>query len=520
MARLPLKRATVGACAVILCLETIGWQQGMPAAAADPAAAATPAAVAAEWETALEDLKRRAAAGGHEQVAEILAGWDLPSPAGRQAIFAIPSRIEPPADLADDSARRLWDDFLAARRNRAAGTFAQAITAARAQAKRPGRGAAETMPAAPLQQQICSAVELLYGTLRDDPNHARAREAGGWVRRGEEWVWPEAARRLSKREEFDSAFGWLPQSRMNRYRAGERFDGGRWLTAEAAEEIVRPLARGWKFESDHWQIKSTASLAAAAELATHLEQTHDIWRQVFGAYCAEPAEWEKRLEGRGRVAPREPFAANLLNSRTEYVEALEQVEPAAAQTLGLYWTPTHTAWFAAERLKPEAAEPAQPVGLEATTIHHEAVHQLFAEMRPTSPLAGERCGFWAIEAAACYLESLEPARFGWTLGGIDAGRVPAARERLLIDGFYVPLEELTSLGRRAFQADERLPAIYSQIAGMADFFMNGQRGLYREAFVEYLVRIYTGTVDPDTLARLCKRSYAELDAEYRRHLSR
>ena len=141
-------------------------------------------------------------------------------------------------------------------------------------------------------------------------------------------------------------------------------------------------------------------------------------------------------------------------------------------------------------------------------------------MRPTSPLAGERCGFWAIEAAACYLESLEPAPFGWTLGGIDAGRVPAARERLLIDGLYVPLEELTSLGRRAFQADERLPAIYSQIAGLADFFMNGQRGLYREAFVEYLVRIYTGTVDPDTLARLCKRSYAELDAEYRRHLSR
>ena len=76
------------------------------------------------------------------------------------------------------------------------------------------------------------------------------------------------------------------------------------------------------------------------------------------------------------------------------------------------------------------------------------------------------------------------------------------------------------MGRREFQADARLPEIYSQISGLADFFMNGQRGRYREAFVEYLVRIYTGTVDADTLWRLCKRSASELDDEYRRHMAR
>ena len=78
---------------------------------------------------------------------------------------------------------------------------------------------------------------------------------------------------------------------------------------------------------------------------------------------------------------------------------------------------------------------------------------------------------------------------------------------------------MTALGRHEFQARADLPPLYSQISGLADFFMTGQQGRYREAFVEYLVRIYTGSVDPDTLARLCKSDYATLDEEYRRHLS-
>jgi len=84
----------------------------------------------------------------------------------------------------------------------------------------------------------------------------------------------------------------------------------------------------------------------------------------------------------------------------------------------------------------------------------------------------------------------------------------------------VPLAELANLGRRELQADQRLPQIYSQISGLADFFMNAQGGRYREAFIEYLERVYTGSVSPDTLAKLCRRSYSDLDDEYRRHMAR
>lgn len=469
-----------------------------------------------DWSASAAAIERRAREAGHEQLAAFMHGWELPAEAGRQLVLAIPERIEKPAwiDTADEEA--IWNDFCAARRARAEGLFGLAVEAARTHTRVPNRtDRAGADALAPLQQRNCESIRLLYRALRDDPDHERARAAGGWVRRDGRWVWPEAARRLDKGEEFSAEFGWLPKGRLARYRAGERYDRGRWVKADRDGAAAQPpsLAQGMKVSSDHWQITSTAGTEAAASLAVKLEETHAVWRQVFGGFAFEPAELERLFEGRGKTATHEPFLATLLHDRQQYVAELEKLEPSIARTLGIYWTPTRTAWFFVPPPDEEADHP-------LSTVHHEATHQLFAEMRKTSPLAGERCGFWAIEATACYMESLRRTEFGWTLGGRDAGRAPAARERLVDDGFYVPLEELCGLGRRELQADDRLPQIYSQISGLADFFMNGEQGRHREAFVEYLARIYTGTADPDTLPKLCGSSFADLDDAYRRHMAR
>ena len=315
---------------------------------------------------------------------------------------------------------------------------------------------------------------------------------------------PEAARRLDRGEEWDPVFGWQPRGRLDRLRAAED------------DALGVSVADGRRFSSDHWDILSAAPLADATALAAGLEETATVWRQVFGAVVAKPAEWERRLTGDARAAAREPFAAVLCADREQYVAELAKVEPSIARTVAAYWRPTQTAWFCAA---PDREADA-PAGIPLATAYHEAAHQLCAEAVDTSPLAGEGCGFWAIEAAACYLESARRAEFGWTVGGPDAGRVPAARRLLVEDEFHVPLAELGGLGRAAFQDDERLPRIYDELAGLADFFMNGRRGRYREAFVAHLARVYAGTADPDMLARLCGTTYPELDAEYRRHVSR
>ena len=474
----------------------------MALVAARPVSAAEPALpseqqLAERWQTTAAVLQRRATEQGLAGLAALIEAWTLPATPDRIVVVKIPSRLVTPESITGPAAEAIWGDFVAARHARAEGLFALAVEAARSHAEGPR-----------FIQRSCEAVRLLALALRDDPEHARAREAGGWVKRDDRWVWPEVARRLDKGEIWSEEFGWLPRSRLARYQAGERYDRGRWVRAADVASGPRPLDRALVFASDHWQIRSTASLQEAALLAREMEETFAIWLQVFGGFHTEPAGLERQFEGRGRPPTRGPFAAVLTTDRQQYITEMGKLEPLIAQTLGIYWTPTHTSWFF--------------VGEERTptTVHHEATHQLFGEMRKTSPLVGERCGFWAVEAVACFMESMQRTEFGWTLGGLDAGRVPAARQRLVEDNFYVTLEELTALGRREFQGRADLPPLYSQISGLADFFMTGQQGRYREAFVEYLVRIYTGSVDPDTLARLCKSDYTTLDEEYRRHLSR
>lgn len=481
--------------AVRLLVGTALVTAGLLAAAADPLPSEDNLDAAFRATAAL--LERRAGAAGAKPLAEFIRDWMPAVPPGRLAVVDVPDALVIPPGTDQPEARAVWDDFVAARKARAAGLFALGVEAARGHAKGPDFAA-----------RGCEAIRLLARTLADDPDHERGRRAGGWVRRGELWVWPEVARRLDKGEEYSAEFGWLPRGRQQRYRAGERHDRGAWIPA--TEDAARPqtLDRAQTFISDHWQIRSTAGLAAAARLAADLETTRTAWLQVFGAFQFEPAELERRFEGRGKAVALDAFRCVLVADRQQYVSELEKLEPLIGKTLGLYWTPTRTSWFF---VGPEQTP---------TTIHHEATHQLFGEMRKTSPLAGERSGFWAIEAAACFMESLAPTATGWTLGGLDAGRAPAARQRLLEDGFYVRLDELTAMGRQELQADDRLPQLYSQIAGLADFFMTGEQGRHREAFVEYLTRIYTGTVDADTLARLCGRSYPELDDAYRRHMSR
>lgn len=464
-------------------LACAGVVSGASAAAPPPLAQAD-----AAFADRLAALARRAEAAGHADLAAIIRGWPMPEETTRQFVLEIPSRLETPAFIDAEDETAIWNEFTAARRTHADAVFAHVATAA-----------------------PCAALGLLHRALRDDPELERAREAAGWVKTKAGWAWPEAKRRLDRGDDYDPQFGWLPRGRLARYRAGERYDRGRWITAAADDARTLAVADGRRFLSDHWEITTTAPLAATADVAATLEQTRTIWRQVFGPLAASPRD--RRQAGRPRRGNLEPFNAVLCADRRQYVAELEPHEPVIGMTQGVYRTATRTLWFP----QPDAADAAATA---RATIRHEATHQLSAESRPTSPLAGETCGFWAIEAVACYVESAEPAAWGWTVGGLDAGRMPAARRLLVEEGFHVPLEELTAAGRAAFQADPRIARIYAELAGLADFFMNGDRGRHREAFVAYVARIYDGTADADTLARLCGASYADLDAAYRRHVSR
>jgi hypothetical protein len=450
-----------------------------------------------QWRETISPLVLRAEEAGAWQLADRMASSALQAtePAdGRQTIYRIPPSIERSAEVVgmNDDHRKIWQDFVEAREQWADAVFAAAQAAA-------------------AEDRGCEAFRLLALAVVADPDHAEAREAGGWVKRAvegdERWVSPEAARRLRLREVYRAETGWLPRTWLARYERGQRRQGERWVD-QGAMSIPQSLADAAVWQSDHWQIRYLADEALAAQQAARLEEIHAVWWQAFGAFAMEPRELQRRFAGQHRIPPRGPMKAILFADKQQYVATLGKLEPQIARTLGIYWTPMQTAYFY------DADD------FAASTIFHEATHQLFSETRQTSRLAGEQNGFWALEAVACYMESLEQTATGWRLGGLQSGRAPMAVERLTLDNYYVPLEPLCQLGRVGFQSRQDLPPLYSQISGLADFFMNGQRARYREAFVTYLQQIYTGSSQPDSLALLCGVGFEELDSQYRRHVSR
>jgi len=351
------------------------------------------------------------------------------------------------------------------------------------------------------------AYELIVEALRENPEHERARAMLGYQRFQDAWHTPFEIRQLRGGKVWHEQFGWLPKAHVARYEQGERFSSGRWMTAEEEAQLRRDIKRGWKVETEHYAITTNHSLEEGVALARRLEAFYDVWQQVFATYLWNDQELLKRLDGKAPRLPAKQHQVVYFRTRDEYNAALRSAQPRIEMTLGIYFDTNRTAYFF-------AGDEQQP-----GTLYHEAAHQLFQETRNAPPHAGRQANFWIVEGIACYFESFAEHDGYYTLGGDEAGRMPAARHRLLIDNFYIPLSELAGLGRDDLQRHPDLPMVYSQSAGLADFLMQAYDGQYRDALARYLQLVYSGKATPSTLSELTGRNFETLDREYRAFMS-
>jgi len=345
-----------------------------------------------------------------------------------------------------------------------------------------------------------------------DPDHVDARRVLGYQRIGDVWAGSYAARRLEKGEVWHSQFGWILAEEVARYEAGERRLGKKWISVEEDARRHRLIDRGWQIRTDHFRVVTNHRREDASKLAVRLETLYQLWQQIFGGFYLDTAQLLKRFDGKTISGYRsKPFRVVYYGSRQEYNATLRRQQPRIDITLGIYFDTTRTSHF--------FAGPDQDSG----TIYHEAVHQLFYESARSSQHVGVLANAWILEGVACYFESLlehqDPSteRF-FTLGTAGAGRLPAARHRRLVDDYYVPLAELTTLGMTDLQRRDDIARLYSQSAGLATFLIQGQGGEYRAALVKLLRLIYTGRDKSTSLQQLTGQDFAVLDRQYREFL--
>ncbi|MGD0653232.1 MAG: DUF1570 domain-containing protein [Thermoguttaceae bacterium] len=352
------------------------------------------------------------------------------------------------------------------------------------------------------------AMDLVLEAIRANPDNESLRRLLGYQKYQNQWHTIYEVKKLHSGMVWNDKFGWLLKSQVRRYEDGNRYFDGKWITAAEDARRHGEIDSGWVIETEHYSIRTNHGIEAGVALGLKLEDLYRLWEQMFIRYFASEADVTALFEGRARIQHAAPIQLKVVCFRDheEYIRTLQPAMPNIGISVGLYFDSTRTAYFFAGK------------DSDDRTIYHEATHQLFHESRKVAPNVGQNGNFWVIEGIAMYMESLKKEDGYYVLGGFDDQRMVAARYRLLHDGFYVPLEQLTGYGMEKLQNDPKIATLYSQSAGLTNFLIHYDHGRYRDALVSYLTAIYTGRDGPDTLAQLTGTDYGELDKQYRLYM--
>jgi hypothetical protein len=365
--------------------------------------------------------------------------------------------------------------------------------------------------------QSSLAFQWTTETLRENPDHADARRVLGYVERDGKWLTPYGVKMRDAGKIWDAQKGWITTNATTAAVPESRIDASRHAE----------IKNGWQVRTDHFFVTTNHSLAAGAELAARLERLYQIWRQLFAGFYYSDQEVKGLFAGEriARVSVRQ-FKVFYHRNRDDYVNNLSRRQPQIADTLGIYFdTNAESHFYAENNAAVKAASDANAIAAgdaSVATLYHEAVHQLFQESKTGARRIGEISNFWVIEGVATYFETLTEhtdPKMGlyYTIGELSAGRLPKARERLH-DNYYVPLADLTKIGKLEMQHRDDVAKLYSQSSGLAAFLLDSAEGRYREPMVRYLQAVYTRHDNDQTLAEATGSSYSELDAAYHRFM--
>ena len=352
------------------------------------------------------------------------------------------------------------------------------------------------------------AFDLAMASLLADPDFEPVRRLFGYQKFRNQWRTLYEVKKLRTGFVWSDRFGWLPKANLHRYEQGRRFSDGRWSSAEEDARRHATIQSGWDIETEHYTIRTDHSIEAGVALGVKLERLNGLWRQIFVRYYASQADVAALFEGRAKMSAAEHrHKIVYFRDRDDYNRTLQPTMPQAKMTLGVYVDHSRQAYFFPDKDGDR-------------TLYHEATHQLFHESRPVASGVGRSANFWIVEGIAMFMETLRQEDGYYVLGGFEDERLLAARYRLLHDRFYVPFDEFMGYGIKRFQSDPRVGRLYSQSAGMAQFLVFADGGRYRDALVSYLVTVYNGHGNHDTLADLTGTSYGDLDKEYRAFIER
>ncbi len=337
------------------------------------------------------------------------------------------------------------------------------------------------------------AYDLIGDVLELDPDHAQARKIRGYVKVGGKWVTKYEAKLLKDHvlyvDKDGVCQGWVPKKDVKKWDEGLRPFAGGWLPE--AEEIRKRQVneyRGWSVETEHFEVKTGVSRAAAYEWGLFLEDYYDAFFRNFINFF----DVEDGARLLFDVKPlKKKHAVLFFASRNHYlqhVKAEHGNEPLLLQSAGFFGP--CGAIKASHCYKSEEAA-------DIATMLHEVTHQLFDETKEERSY-GSKGNNWVPEGIASYIETWEKVNGKWHPGrNVNHERLQVAKAFLAANPGW-SLSSFLAIDNRDFHQQNR-GLNYALSEALAHFLMHYDNERYREDFVRFIAVYYEGKAHEGSL---------------------
>ncbi len=295
------------------------------------------------------------------------------------------------------------------------------------------------------------------------------------------------------------SLGWLEPADAERFQAGLRPDGIRWL----APDDLRARGRGlcwpdvWSVHGEWFRIRTDASYESALSLLGEAESLRRTWSRLTDGIAGLDG-----LSYEGPVGPLGPDRMEIrhFRRRVDFAADARAVSPGQESGPGFFCSGDGVARFV------HGGGGGTP---DVEILRHEVTHQILVmgwglEGDPTT-----RPHFWAMEGAGTYAQGFRASRE--TVPGTFAGRAHpwhAAAASVASRGRHVPLTEFFAMDARAFMA--RPVPHYQQAYALTAYLA----GAYPARWIRYLREVHTGAASADSFERHFGFSGADLEREW------
>ncbi len=384
--------------------------------------------------------------------------------------------------------------------------------------------------AAPGVHRYALADRCLRSVLDRDPSHAEARRLIGFLPYKGGWATPHAIHLLEKGYVLHSKFDWVLADWVPHLDRGELpgdfTSSGKpvnWLPAEEADAKREDFARAWQIKTaPHFEIRTNVPLAESIAFGRRLEGFHDLFLSQFADVIGGerlPLATRFAKPSLKPIATDKKFGVSYFAKRAEYVAFLkEKFGLNEDVSLGYYMPPSEARRYPKAQPRSYFYRDLENAIAVHATLYHEASHQILFETAGKANVENARSNYWIWEGLGTYFETVSLQDDGSLLvGGLVGPRIELARQRLIGDGEYEPLAKFVDRDKADFGNERDVYRNYAQAMALTVFFLHGEEGRYREAYLDYVADAYRGKLKPSLSQRLGV-PYPTLDEQFKAYL--